>query len=284
MEQSIFTWHDFHETAIRHDGTYCSFVNFTNFRYSHDSLDLSKSSIDNFLVSTANLNLTLAICLIDCDCSTCLFLHLLDDLSTRTDDSTDKFFRNLQSYYTRNLRFKFCTWFSDSISQFTKDMFTTSLRLHKSLFKNIETESVTLDIHLRSCKTVFRTCGLEVHISQVVFITQNISINSILVFARLLDKSHCDTAYRFLHRNTGIHQSQCTSTYRSHRRRTVALKDFTHQTYCIRIIFRYLILQCAPCQMTMTNLTTAYTALSLSLACTERREVVVQHETLVTLL
>src|SRR5574344_1362060 len=50
MEQSIFTWHDFHETAIRHDGTYCSFVNFTNFRYSHDSLDLSKSSIDNFLV------------------------------------------------------------------------------------------------------------------------------------------------------------------------------------------------------------------------------------------
>ena len=53
---------------------------------------------------------------------------------------------------------------------------------------------------------------------------------------------------------------------------------------CVGEVFGNLTLQTAPCQVAMTNLATANTALSLSLTGTERREVIVKEEALVALL
>lgn len=40
------------------------------------------------------------------------------------------------------------------------------------LFQNIVSQTVTLDIHLSGCDTVACTCNLEVHVTQVVFVSQ----------------------------------------------------------------------------------------------------------------
>ena len=284
VEQTILTRENLYETTVRHDRTNSTLVNLTNLWNSYDSLDLTQSSIDRILVRSRYLYVTLTISLLDSDSSTCILLHLLDNLTTRTDNSTNEFLRNIECYNTWNLWLHLSTWLRDCLHHAVEDVLTTSLSLHQSLLENLEAQTVALDIHLCSGQTIAGTCGLEVHITQVVLITEDITEDSILVLTWVLDKTHSNTRNWLLHRNTCIHQGECTGTNSSHRRRTIRLQDLAYQTNCVREVCRNLTLQTTPCQVTVTNLTTAYAALSLSLTCREWREVIVKEEALVALL
>ena len=267
VEQTILTRENLYEATVRHDRANSTLVNLTNLRNSYDSLNLSQSCIDRILVRSRYLYVTLTISLLDSDCRTSILLHLLDNLTTRADDSTDEFLRNIECYDTWNLWFHLSTWLRDCLHHAVEDVLTTSLSLHQSLLKNLEAQTITLDIHLCSSQAIAGTSGLEVHITQVVLITEDITEDSVLVLTWVLDKTHSDTRNWLLHRNTCIHQGESTGTNSSHRRRTVRLQDLAYQTYCVREVCRNLTLQTTPCQVTVTNLTTAYTALSLSLTC-----------------
>ena len=170
--------------------------------------------------------------------------------------------------------FQVGTWFSNCFSNLIKDMHTSFFSLVQSTFQNVIRQTVYLDIHLCSSDTVFCSGHLEVHISQVVFVTQDIRQYSIFFFARILNQSHSDTRYRFLDLHTCIHQCQCAGTYGSHRRRTVRFEDIWNHTYYIRIVSRNLSFQSTPSQVTVTDFTTAYTTLCFCFACRERREVI----------
>ena len=65
MEQSVLARHELYEAAVRHDAANGTFIDFANLGYSHDSLNLSQSSIDALLVGTADLNLAYAILFVD---------------------------------------------------------------------------------------------------------------------------------------------------------------------------------------------------------------------------
>ena len=169
------------------------------------------------------------------------------------------------------------------LGEFSEYVLASGLCLHERLFKYLETKSVALDVHLCGCQSVFRTGSLEVHVTEVVLIAENIAEHGILVFARVLDETHRDAAHRFLHRHSGIHQRERAGTYGSHRRRAVALEDLAHQTHSVGEVLGYLALKTAPCKMSVSYLTTSHTALRLCLAGAERREVVVQQETLIAL-
>src|SRR5574344_528343 len=155
MKKSILTRENLNETSIRHNRANSTFINLTNFRNSNDTLNLSKSGINAIFVRSTNLDMAHTIGLINSDCSTGIFLHLLDNLSTRPNDSANEFLRNIQSFNTWNLWFHFLTWFCNRISQLTQDMFTASLCLKQSLFENFERKTAALDIHLSSRKTIF---------------------------------------------------------------------------------------------------------------------------------
>ena len=96
-------------------------------------------------------------------------------------------------------------------------MLTTSLCLHECFLKYVERQTVALDIHLSSSQTILRTSGLEVHITQVVLVAEDITQYGILVFSRVLNQTHGNTADGLLHGNTSIHQGKRTCTYGSHR-------------------------------------------------------------------
>lgn len=111
-------------------------VNLTYLRNSNDSLDLSQSSLDGIATRSRNLHLTHAILFIDGDDSLSIFLHLLDHLTTRTDDSTDELLRNddlLDAWY---MWLEFWTWFRNSLHHLAHDVLTTSLCLHERLLKD----------------------------------------------------------------------------------------------------------------------------------------------------
>ena len=176
----------------------------------------------------------LTISLLNGDSSARIFLHLLDNLSTRANNCTDKLFGNVNTYDTRYLWFHFLTRLRDGLHHLIHDMFTTCLGLHKSLFDNIKRQSVTLNIHLCSSQTVLSTGGFKVHVAKMVLISKDVTEDSILVFSRILDQSHGYSWHRFVDRYTRIHHSEGSSTHTCHRRRTVRLENIAHNANGIR--------------------------------------------------
>ena len=109
------------------------------------------------------------------------------------------------------------TRLGQSLHHLTQDMLTTSLSLHQSLLQNLVRQTVALDIHLCSSQTVGSTSGLEVHVAQVVLVTEDIAQYSILVLTGILDQTHGNTADRSLDGHTSVHQRQTTGTNGGHR-------------------------------------------------------------------
>ena len=100
VEQTVLARENLYEASVRHDRAYCSVINLTNLRDGNDGLDLAKGCVDAFLVGSTNLHLANSVNLVDGDGGTCVLLHLLDNLSTRTDNSTDELLRYLNLYDT----------------------------------------------------------------------------------------------------------------------------------------------------------------------------------------
>ena len=160
-------------------------------------------------------------------------------------------------------------------------MLTSGLGLHEGLLENLVRQTVTLDVHLGSGKSLGSTRGLEVHVTQVVLVAEDVREDGILVLAGVLDETHGNAADGSCDGYTGIHQGQTACTGGSHGAGTVGLQDVRYDTDGVGIVGGNLTLQTAPCQMAVSNLTTAYAALCLGLAGGEGREVVVKQETLV---
>ena len=284
VQQAVFAGHELHKATVCLDRAYHTVIHFAHLGYSHDGTYLGECSLNAILVGSTYLHLAHTVGLVNHDGGTSIFLHLLDNLSTRTNHGTDKLLGYLYLHNAWHVGFQFGTWLGDGFGEFRKDVLSALFCLHQCLFKNFKTQSVALDVHLRGGKTVFGTCGLEVHISQVVFISQDITQHGILVFSGVFDKSHSNTAHGLLHRHTCIHQGQGACAYGGHRRRAVALQYLRHQTHGVGEVFGYLTLQSAPCQMAMTYLSATHSTLCLGLTGAEWREVIVQQEAHVALL
>ena len=194
-------------------------------------------------------------------------MHLLDNLSTRANNGTDKLFGYFDLHNAWNLRFKFGTWLCNRFGKLAKDVLAACLSLHQGLFKNFKTQAIALNVHLRGRKSVFCTRCLEVHVAQVILVAKDVAEDGVLFFARIFDKTHSNTANGLFKRHTCIHQSKRSGTYGGHRRRTVALQNLTYHTYGVGIVFGYLTLQTTPSQVAVANFATANATLSLGLAC-----------------
>ena len=117
----------------------------------------------------------------------------------------------------------------------------------------------------------------------MIFVAEDITQDGVVLTLVLRDESHGYTGNGFLHRYTSVHESQRTGTNGSHRARTVGLQDIGYDTYRVREIFRNHVLQRTASQVTVTDLTTTYTASGFGLTGRERREVIMQQEFVCTL-
>src|SRR5690606_6572994 len=80
-------------------------------------------------------------------------------------------------------------------------------------------DALDLDVHLQSGYALGSTGHLEVHVAQVVFVTEDVGQDGELL--TFLDQAHGNTGHRRLHRHTGVHQRQGGAAHRSHGGRTV---------------------------------------------------------------
>ena len=124
------------------------------------------------------------------------------------------------------------------------------------------------------------TRDLKVHIAEVILVSKDVGENSVVGTLVLTDETHSDTRDRLLHLDTSITQSERTSADRSHRGRSVGLKNITHHTDHVGVVLGDHALERTVCEITVADLTTADAARSFCLASGEGREVVVQEEAL----
>ena len=110
-----------------------------------------------------------------------------------------------------------------SFKDLTEDVQTTFASLRQSTLEDFVAKTIDLDVHLSSGDTVSGTRHLEVHITEVVFVTEDVGEDRVVRTLVLRDQTHGDTRYGLSDGHTSVTQSERTSTYRSHRRRAVRL-------------------------------------------------------------
>ena len=95
-------------------------------------------------------------------------------------------------------------------------MHTAVAGLVEGTLENFIAETIALDIHLRGRDTVACAGNLEVHVAEVVLVSENIAKNSVFGALVVMDKTHCDAADGFLHLHACIEQSEGACAYGGH--------------------------------------------------------------------
>ena len=98
-----------------------------------------------------------------------------------------------------------------------QDVETAFLGLVQCLLENLIGQTVALDIHLGSGDTIDGTRYLEVHVTQVVLIAQDVAQHGVLHVTLVGDQTHSDTGNGLLELDTGVEQCHAAGADGSHR-------------------------------------------------------------------
>ena len=144
--------------------------------------------------------------IIDIHFSTGFFNDGTNRRTALTDDVADFVWMNIQSHHCWRVIRKFFAGFAQYLVHFTKNMNSGFIGLTKRRFHNLFGDAFDLDVHLQRCNTFVGTRNLEVHITEVVFVTQDVRQYGITV--TFLHQAHCNTGNRSSHRHTSVHKRQ----------------------------------------------------------------------------
>ena len=103
---------------------------------------------------------------------------------------------------------------SNGLLHFSKYMQTTIPGLGQGPAHYLPVNPIDLDIHLQGGNAFPGTDNLEIHITKMIFIAENIGQHDDLVI--LLDQTHGHSGDRALDGHTGIHQGKAAAADRGH--------------------------------------------------------------------
>ncbi len=88
-------------------------------------------------------------------------------------------------------------------------------RLLESLGKHLVREAVDLDVHLGGGDAVCGSRYLEVHVSEVILVSENIGKDGVAVVRMLLvgDEAHGHAGHRFADLHAGVHQGEAAAAH-----------------------------------------------------------------------
>src|SRR5690606_13109364 len=168
--------------------------------------------------------------------------------------------------------------FTDHLVHFRQDVQTCMQRLLKGSFHDLFGDTFDLDVHLQRGYATRGTGHLEVHVAQVVFVTQDVGQNSEAVV--FLHQAHGDAGNRCFQRYARVHQRQAGTTYGRHRAGTVGFGDLGNHTQGVGEGFRIrqYCSDTAAGQTAVADFAATGSAYTTRFAYRVGREVVVQHE------
>ena len=101
----------------------------------------------------------------------------------------------------------------DGLVDYVEDVETAFTSLVECAFEDLVAETVALDVHLCGGDAVDCTGNFEVHVAEVVLVTEDVAQDGIFGVVGVGDQTHSDTADRLLHLYAGIKkcESACTN-------------------------------------------------------------------------
>ena len=213
MEKAFLSRKNLHEGAELKYGLDSSMVNLAYLRNSADAFDPLESLVHAVLVVSEDVYYTLVVLLGYGDGGAGLLLDLLDGLSALSDDGTDEVLRNPDLLDPRNKRLVVCARLVDALEHLAHDVHSAFMSLLEGLGENVIGKSVDLHVHLGGGNSVGGSRYLEIHVSEVVLVSEDVGEDGVAVVRVLFigDEAHGDSCYRLLYLNSGIHEREAAS-------------------------------------------------------------------------
>ena len=163
---------------------------------------------------------------------------------------------------------------------FAQDVQTAVARLCQCHAHDFRRDSLNLDVHLQGGDAVTRPGDLEIHVTEMVFVAQDIGEH--LEASAFEHQAHRHTRHRRLDRHARIHQRQTGAADAGHRAGTVGLEYFRDHADDVRKSRHvgHHRVDAAAGQVAVADFPALGTAHHAGLAHRKGREVVMQHEAL----
>ena len=171
MYETILTRQDINKSTEIHNLGNLAFVNSTNFDFCNYHFDTSPGFITRCFFHRSNFNHTI---IIDFNRCTGFFGNRTDRRATFTNHVPDFLGVNLESNQARRVFRHFFTAFGDYLGHLTENGHAAFFCLIECFTHDFSGNAINLDIHLQCGNTFGSTGNFEVHITEMIFITQNI--------------------------------------------------------------------------------------------------------------
>mmetsp|Transcript_27463 Transcript_27463/g.50678 ORF Transcript_27463/g.50678 Transcript_27463/m.50678 type:complete len:280 (-) Transcript_27463:1496-2335(-) len=190
VDQPVTLAKEVHEGTEVHDLHHCSGVNHAFFGLSHDRVDHVVGFLDRVAVGRCDLDDAVVV---DVDFGTRHFDNLADHLTARADDLTDFIRGHLHGFNARRVDREVGRT-CDGFAHFAQDVHPACFGLLQSLLHDLGRDACDLDVHLQRGDPVFGPSHLEVHVAEVIFITQDVRQDRVFA-AFLKDQTHGHTGH-----------------------------------------------------------------------------------------
>ena len=206
----------------------------------------------------------------------------MDDLATGADDGTDHILRDIEGLDARHELLVVGTRLGDGLGHLVEDVEAALTGLLQGFGQHLVGEAVDLDVHLAGGDAIAGTRDLEVHVTKVVLVAEDVGEDGIFAGLAITDHTHGHASDGLAHRHASVHQGEAATAHRGHRGGTVGFEDVAHDTDGVRhgLVMRHHRLEGALGEVAVTDLAAAGAALRLGLASGKAGEVVVQREIL----
>ena len=275
MQQAVFARQQIDQGTKVKDLGDGAFIDLANFHFSRDLGNAALGLFGFGAIGGGNGDRAI---LIDVDLGTGFFGQSADHRPTLANHVADFFRVDLHGEEFGRKVAHLGACLAHGLLHLAQNMDTGLFGLGQSDLHDFLGNALNFDVHLQGGDALGAAGDLEVHVAQVVLVTQNVGQDGKAI--AFFDQTHGDACHVGLERHTCVHQGQATATHRRHGRRAIGLGDFGHHTHGVRELFfgRQHRCQSTLGQSAMADFTALGRTHAAHFARGKGRHVVVQHE------
>ena len=229
MQQAVFAGCDLDERAVVLDAPNDALVLVANLRLHREALDDFDGLAKRFGIGGGDAHGAIVG---DVDLGSRLIGNRFDHLAAGPDDHANLIGFDLERLDARRVLGELRAWSWHDFVHLAQDVQAPFARLLQRFAHDLLAQTSDLDVHLDGGDAVGRATDLEVHVTEMILVAEDVGQDGIL-FA-LHDEAHRHTRDRRLDGNAGIHHRQASPAHRGHRRRSIRLGDLGDDAHRVR--------------------------------------------------
>src|SRR5690606_20486072 len=171
VQQAFGARHDFDKGTEINTTGHLAVVDLAHFGFGSDFLDLANGKLGGLTAFAVHLDGT---GIIDIDIGTGFLAQRTDGGAALADHVADLVRVDLQGHQRRCVGGQLGTRRENGLGQFAEDMETAFARLTQRLLHDFLVDALDLDVHLQRGHAIGGTGYLEVHVAEVIFVTEDI--------------------------------------------------------------------------------------------------------------